>query len=58
MKLVSYNIQYGFVGDGRHDPTRCAKIVVGSTPYHRGAAYLGGFVGGMFASRVRAVGGG
>ncbi|MFK0687884.1 endonuclease/exonuclease/phosphatase family protein [Mesorhizobium sp. IMUNJ 23033] len=30
MKLVSYNIQYGFGGDGRYDLARCAKIVAGA----------------------------
>ncbi|TIL96590.1 MAG: EEP domain-containing protein [Mesorhizobium sp.] len=30
MKLVSYNIQYGFGGDGRYDLSRCAKIVAGA----------------------------
>ncbi|CCV16115.1 endonuclease/exonuclease/phosphatase family protein [Mesorhizobium sp. STM 4661] len=30
MKLVSYNIQYGFGGDGRYDLARCAKVVAGA----------------------------
>ncbi len=30
MKLVSYNIQYGFGGDGRYDLTRAARIVDGA----------------------------
>ena len=30
MKLVSYNIQYGFGSDGRYDLARCAKIVAGA----------------------------
>ena len=30
MKLVSYNIQYGFGGDGRYDLTRCARLVDGA----------------------------
>ncbi|WP_256751442.1 endonuclease/exonuclease/phosphatase family protein [Mesorhizobium sp. Mes31] len=30
MKLVSYNIQYGFGGDGRYDLSRAARIVAGA----------------------------
>ena len=30
MKLVSYNIQYGFGGDGRYDLTRAARVVEGA----------------------------
>lgn len=30
MKLVSYNIQYGFGSDGRYDLARCAKVVAGA----------------------------
>lgn len=30
MKLVSYNIQYGFGGDGRYDLSRCTKLVDGA----------------------------
>lgn len=30
MKLVSYNIQYGFGGDGRYDLSRAARIVDGA----------------------------
>ena len=30
MKLVSYNIQYGFGSDGRYDLTRAARIVDGA----------------------------
>ncbi|MER8828163.1 endonuclease/exonuclease/phosphatase family protein [Mesorhizobium sp. M0938] len=30
MKLVSYNIQYGFGGDRRYDLARCAKVVGGA----------------------------
>jgi endonuclease/exonuclease/phosphatase family metal-dependent hydrolase len=30
MKLVSYNIQYGFGGDGRYDLARCARVVAGA----------------------------
>ncbi|TIP84518.1 MAG: EEP domain-containing protein, partial [Mesorhizobium sp.] len=30
MKLVSYNIQYGFGGDGRYDLARCTNIVAGA----------------------------
>lgn len=30
MKLVSYNIQYGFGGDGQYDLTRAARIVDGA----------------------------
>ncbi|UVK40636.1 endonuclease/exonuclease/phosphatase family protein [Mesorhizobium sp. AR10] len=30
MKLVSYNIQYGFGSDGRYDLARCARIVAGA----------------------------
>ncbi len=27
MKLISYNIQYGFGGDGRYDLSRAARVV-------------------------------
>lgn len=30
MKLVSYNIQYGFGGDGRYDLARAARVVAGA----------------------------
>ncbi|MCV3207292.1 endonuclease/exonuclease/phosphatase family protein [Mesorhizobium sp. YC-39] len=30
MKLVSYNIQYGFGSDGRYDLARCAEVVAGA----------------------------
>ncbi|MDX8511830.1 endonuclease/exonuclease/phosphatase family protein [Mesorhizobium captivum] len=30
MKLISYNIQYGYGSDGRYDLTRCAKLVDGA----------------------------
>ena len=30
MKLVSYNIQYGFGSDGRYDLARAAKVVAGA----------------------------
>lgn len=30
MKLISYNIQYGFGGDGRYDLSRAARIVAGA----------------------------
>ena len=30
MKLVSYNIQYGFGSDGRYDLTRAARVVAGA----------------------------
>lgn len=30
MKLVSYNIQYGFGSDGRYDLSRCARLVEGA----------------------------
>ncbi|MER9305237.1 endonuclease/exonuclease/phosphatase family protein [Mesorhizobium sp. M0293] len=30
MKLVSYNIQYGFGGDGRYDLSRAARLVAGA----------------------------
>jgi endonuclease/exonuclease/phosphatase family metal-dependent hydrolase len=30
LKLVSYNIQYGFGGDGRYDLTRAARVVEGA----------------------------
>lgn len=30
MKLVSYNIQYGFGADGRYDLTRAARVVAGA----------------------------
>ena len=30
MKLVSYNIQYGFGADGRYDLERIAEVVAGA----------------------------
>ena len=30
MKLVSYNIQYGFGSDGRYDLARCARLIAGA----------------------------
>ena len=30
MKLLSYNIQYGFGADGRHDLTRAAQVIAGA----------------------------
>ncbi len=30
MKLVSYNIQYGFGSDGRYDLTRAARLIDGA----------------------------
>ena len=30
MKLISYNIQYGYGSDGCYDLTRCAKLIDGA----------------------------
>ena len=69
MKLVSYNIQYGFGGDGRYDLTRAARVVEGAdiialqeverhwrrTNLDDQPAILAGLTGDM-AERVRSIG--
>ncbi|RUV36554.1 EEP domain-containing protein, partial [Mesorhizobium sp. M1A.T.Ca.IN.004.03.1.1] len=30
MKLISYNIQYGYGSDGRYDLARCAELIDGA----------------------------